>query len=314
MKKIFNLVTRLSLALLLIAVIFPAKSFAADNPESEGIKAFRQALKSDSDAMDRIFRQDIFFASPFVMSELDIYGTVNGTEFRSTGDLSIWVYKDDGSEDETIIPYYLVQNEKDMTIYFKPDKQWQKFTTPSIAAAITDIVATPNDAEIEEIIAGTKEVTILQDNKYRRTMLVTLNGDYVADSLKKLSAENPADKGTAEDSAMQETFLKYMDTALRKADVWYMWTIDKRDWHTVQMQYNFSGIIQELARAALNDPNQQWPDEISNMLETVAYYSEIRAYTTYPADPAAKKKFDIPKNVLKAKPVKDMVKDVKAAK
>ena len=56
MKKIFNLVTRLSLALLLIgAVIFPAKSFAADNPESEGIKAFRQALKSDSDAMDRIF-------------------------------------------------------------------------------------------------------------------------------------------------------------------------------------------------------------------------------------------------------------------
>ncbi len=314
MKKFFNLVARLSVALLVLgAVIFPAKSFAADNPESEGIQAFRQALTKDSDAADRIFRQDIFFASPFIMSELDIYGIVNGTEFRSTGDLSIWFYKDDGSEEETIIPYYLVQNEKDMTIYFKPDKQWQKFTTPSIAAAITDIVATPTDAEIEEIIAGTKEVTILQDNRYRRTMLVTLNGDYVANSLKKLSAENPADKGTAEDSAMQETFLKYMDTALRKADVWYMWTIDKRDWHTVQMQYNFSGIIQELARAALNDPNQQWPDEISNMLETVAYYSEIRAYTTYPADPAAKKKFDIPKNVLKAKPVKDLT-TTKAAK
>ena len=306
MKKFFNLVTRLSLILLLLGVIFPAKSFAADNPESEGMKAFRQALTKDSDALDRIFRQDIFFASPFVISELEIYGTVNEKEFRSTGDFSIWVYKDDGSEEETVIPYYLVQNEKDMTIYFKPDKQWQKFTAPSIAAAITDMVATPNDAEIEEIIAGTKEVTILQDNKYRRTMLVTLNGDYVADSLKKLSAENPADKGTAEDSAMQETFLKYMDTALRKADVWYMWTIDKRDWHTVQMQYNFSGIIQELARAALNDPNQQWPDEISNMLETVAYYSEIRAYTTYPADPAAKKRFEIPKNVLKAKPVKDL--------
>ena len=308
MKKFFNVVARLSLALLLLgAVIFPAKSFAADDPNSEGIKAFRQALTEDSDAMDRIFRQDILFASPFIMGELTIYGTVNGTEFRSTGDMSFWVYKDDGSETETIIPYYLVQNAKDMTIYFKPDKQWQKFTTPSIAAAVTDIVATPTEAEVEEIIAGTKEVQILQDNRFRRTMLVTLNGDYVADSLKKLSAENPADKGTAEDSAMQETFMKYMDTALRKADVWYMWTIDKRDWHTVQMQYHLSGIIQELARAALNDENQQWPDEISQLLETIAYYSEIRAYTTYPSDPAVKKKFDIPKNVLKAKEVKSLV-------
>ncbi len=73
------------------------------------------------------------------------------------------------------------------------------------------------------------------------------------------------------------------------------------------MQYNFSGIVQELARAALNDPNQVWPDEISNLLETIAYYSEIRAYTTYPADPAAKKRFEIPKNVLKAKSVNDVV-------
>ncbi|MBE8955467.1 MAG: hypothetical protein SR2Q5_07390 [Quinella sp. 2Q5] len=307
MKKFFNLCAAV---LLLCAAIFPAKTFAADDPNSPGMQAFREALTQDSDAPDRIFRQDIFFASPFVLSELDIYGIVEGDEFRSTGDLSVWIYNDDGTESEKIVPYYLVQNGKEMTFYIKGDKEWQKFTAPSLAAAVTDLVATPTPAEIEEIIADTKEVTILQENDYRRIMLVTLDGNRIADSLKNMSNENPADKGTAEDSAFQEKFLEYMDTALRKADIWYMWTIDKRDWHTVAMQYNFSGILQELARAALNDPNQQWPDEISNVLETIAYYSEIRAYTTYPADPAAKKKFIIPKKVLNAKPVKDMATNI----
>ena len=313
--KNFSLLSRLCAVLLLLsAVIFPAKTFAADDPNSEGMQAFREALTRDSDALDRIFRQDIFFASPFLIGELEIYGTVVKDEFRSTGDFSLWTYNDDGSETETVIPYYMVQNGKDMVIYFKSGKQWEKFTTPSLAAAITDMIATPNETEIEEIIDDTKDVTILQDNEYRRIMLVRLDGDRLADSLKRMSDENPADNGTANESAFQEKLTNYFDTALRKADVWYMWTIDKRDWHTVAMQYNFSGIIQELARAALNDPNQMWPDQISNLLETIAYYSEIRAYTTYPADPAAKKKFEIPKNVLKAKAVDELTTNVSVTK
>ena len=284
MKKFFGLCTAL---LLLCAVIFPAKTFAADDPNSEGIKAFREALLADSDAPDRIFRQDIFFASPFIVSELDILGMADGDTFKSSGDFSIWAYNDDGTESEKIVPYYLIQNGKDMDIYFKADKQWEKFTAPSLAAVITDFIATPTPEEVEEIIADTKEVTILQDNEYRRII---------------------ADNVTANDAELQDMFLGYFDSAIRKSDIWYMWTIDKRDWHTVAMQFNLSGILQELARAALNDPNQTWPDEISNLLETIAYYSEIRAYTTYPADPAAKQKLEIPKKVLKAKAVNDIVK------
>ena len=303
MKKFFNICAAV---LMLCIMIFPAKTFAAE--ESEGIAAFREALTSDSDAADRIFRQDILFASPFVQAELELLGMVDGNAFKSTGEFSIWVYADDGSVTEKIIPYYMIQDGKNMDIYFKTDKQWEKFSAPSLAAVITDFVATPTEAEIEEIIADTKEVTILQENDYRRIMLVTLDGNRIADELKSKAADNPADKGTAGEAAVQDSFLNYFDTALRNANVWYLWTIDKRDWHTVAMQYNLSGIIQELARAALNDPNQQWSDDTSNLLETIAYYSEIRAYTTYPADPAAKKKFDIPKNVLKAKPVNDIVK------
>ena len=304
MKKLFGLCAAV---LLLCTLIFPARTFAADDPNSEGMQAYREALLSDSDALDRIFRQDIFFGSPFFLSELEIFGTVEGDAFKSTGEFSIWTYADDGTETEKTIPYYMVQNGKDMTIYFKPDKQWQKFNAPSLAAVVTDLIATPTSDEIEEIIADTKRVEILQDNEYRRTMLVYLDGDRMADSLKAKSDENPADNGTANDVALQETFLNYLDTALRKANIWYMWTIDKRDWHTVYMQYDFSGIPRELARAALDDPNQTWPDEVSSLLETIAYYSEFRAYTTYPSAPAAKKRFELPKKVLKAKSVDDMV-------
>ena len=300
MKKIFGICAAL---FMLCAIIFPAKTFAADDPNSAGIAAFREALTSDSDAANRIFRQDILFTSPLVQAELEILGMVDGDTFKSTGEFSVWFNADDGSVTEKVIPYYMIQNNKDMTVYFKADKQWEKFTAPTLAATVTDFIATPNEQEVEEIIADTKEVTILQENDYRRIMRVKVDGNRVADSFKTKAEENPD-----ENNPMQNMVINYFDKALRNADVWYMWTIDKRDWHTVHMQFNLSGIIQELARAALNDPNQQWSDEMSNLIETIAYYSEIRAYTTYPADPAAKKKFDIPKKVLKAKHVNSLVK------
>lgn len=281
MKKIFGLCAAL---LMLCTMIFPAKTFAADDPNSEGIKAYREALSSYSADAEKYFRQDILFASPYVQAELDFLGAIENNTFKSTGDFTLWIEKNDGTTTEKTIPFYLTQDGKELTIYFKADKQWEKFTAPSLAANIMDMLATPTPEEIEEIIADTKDVKILQENDYRRIMLITLDGNHMADSLKTKAEANP--DATAD--SIQETTVDYFDTALRNADVWYMWTIDKRDWHTVAMQYHLSGIIQELARAALNDPKQQWPDEISQLLETVAYYSEIRAYTTYPSDPAVR--------------------------
>ena len=305
MKKFFKLFAAL---FVLCAVIFPTKSFAASDPNSEEFLAFREALTKDSDSLERIFRQDIFFASPFVQGELDILGMIDGNAFKCSGDVSLWIYNDDGTVKERVIPFYVEQNQKEMNIYFKPEKQWQKFTAPSLSAAVTDFVATPTESEIEQIIRETKDVTIMQDNEYRRILLVRPDGNAIADSFKKLSDENPADNGTAEEAALQETIVGYFENAFRNGDMWYMWTIDKRDWHTVTMQFSFTGIIQELARAALNDPNQNWPDEVSMLFETIGYYSEIRAYTTYPADPAAKKQIEVPKDVMKkAKLVQDLV-------
>ena len=298
MTKIFSPLWKLLAAVLVTCALFmPAKTFAA---ESDGMAAFREVLENDSDPVDRVFRQDTFIlAMPFI-GELDFFGMVGkDNTFKATGDFSYWIYNDDGSTTEQIVPFYLVMENNALTIYFKKDKDWQKLVTPTLAATVTDMVATPTPEEIQKMIDGTKGVTILQDDDKSRTLLIEIDGNKLADEFQATAAadNDPANAAVVDDAT------RYIDSALRNGDMWYMWTVDKRDWHTVVLQYNFSSFLQGIARAALQDPKQIWPDEIRTMLERVAFYSELRSYTMYPADPAVKKNFEIPKNVLKAKDI-----------
>lgn len=298
MKKIFSPFVKL-LAVLFAAgaLLMPAETSAA---EDEGMAMFREILEKDSDPSDRIFRQDTFFlAMPFI-GELDFLGMVDkGDVFKAAGDFSYWIYNDDGSVTEKMVPFYLVQDKDNLMFYFKQDKKWEKFVAPTLAAKIADMIATPTGDEIQKMIDGTKGVTVLQDDGKRRTLLIEIDGKKLADEF-QATAEQDNDAANVE---VVDTASRYIDTALRNGDMWYMWTVDKSDWHTVVLQYNFSSFLQGVARAALNDPRQTLSDEMRQILERVAFYSELRSYTMYPADPAAKKKFEIPKEVLKAKDI-----------
>ena len=295
MKKIFAPLARLLVALFVTGAMFmPATTFAED----AGMAAFREILENDSDPSDRIFRQETFFlAMPFI-GELDFLGMVDkGNVFKATGTFGYWINNDDGSVTEQEIPFYLIQEKGNLTLYFKKDKQWEKLVTPTLAATIADMIATPTGDEIQKLIDDTKGVTIMQDNDKTRTLLIEIDGNKLADEFKAIADENNESKN----AELVGDTVNYVDMALRNGDMWYMWTVDKRDWHTVMLQYNFSSFLQGIARAALTDPKQNWPDEVRTMLERIAFYSELRSYTMYPADPAAKKKFELPKEVLKAK-------------
>lgn len=296
MKKFFAPLTKFLVAVLATcAILMPTEIVAA---EDEGMAAFREILEKDADPPDRIFRQDTFIlAMPFI-GELDFLGIVDkGNVFKAKGDFSYWIYNDDGSTSEKIVPFYLVQDKSNLTLYFKRDKQWEKIVAPTLANTIADTIATPTGDEIQKMLDDTKGVTILQEDENRRTLLIEIDGNKIADDFKALADAND-DPANAE---ITDNASRYIDTALRNGDMWYMWTVDKRDWHTVVLQYNFSSFLQGIARAALQDPKQIWPDEVKQLLERVAFYSELRSYTMYPADPAAKKNFELPKDVLKAK-------------
>jgi len=241
-----------------------------------------------------------------MQSELEFIALSDETQFKSAGSFNCWITDDSGNTNDLEIPFYVTQNEKDMQLYFKTDKNWSKFQAPSIAAKVTDIVATPTEKEVQDMIADVKEVVILQENDSRRTILVKLDGAKIADDLLKESAQNPADNGTADDQEFQSNFMKYLDTGLRESDIWYTWTVDKKNWQTIAMSFNLASLPQSVARAALNDTSNNWSEFALNILETVAFYSETKVYITYLNDEAAKK-LEIPKNVLKAKLVEDIV-------
>ena len=296
MRKIFMA------AIFGVFLIFGNTSYA----DEAGMQALRESIQANSGEDDRVFHQDILFFVPSFQGELELFGVSDDTHFNSSGELNFWATMDDGMSTELSIPFYVVQNANDMKIYFQMDKKWYQFQSPAIAAAMTDMIATPTDEELEEMISETKDATILRDTDTQRTMLVKLDGNKLADGMQDKTENTPEENISTEDKATQDSFFKYLDTALRNADIWYTWTVGKNDGKTRTMSIHLSNLVQEFARAALDDKDRVMDDTVKNILETVAYYSEAKAYTTFLTSDA-RKKIEIPKNVLKAKSVEHLM-------
>ena len=297
MKKIFLVLT------LCFAMIFSAKVSAE---EVDAMQAFREAVEANSAVDSRPFHEDLLFAMPSFQGELEFIGVPVENNFKASGNLEFWITDDSRNLSDVTIPFYITQIGKDMKIYFQNDKKWYVFQSPTVAAVITDTVATPTAQETEDFISDVKEVTVLRDTANQRTMLVKLDGNKMADEIKAQAEENPADNVTEDDKEKQDKFFDYLDTALRNADLWYMWTLDKKDGKTITMSFHLSNLVQEFAKAALADDSQTWSEAFKDALASIAFYSDVKSYTNF-LNADAKNKVEIPKNVLKAKPVESLM-------
>ena len=276
---------------------------AADN--TEAINLFREAMTKNADE-NRILREDIYFVVPKMQSELEFIAKIQKDSLDASGDLSVWIIGENGDSNQIEIPFYVTQAEKNMQVYFEVDKKWKKFQFPTLAAKATDVIATPNKKETEDFMNDVKDVVLLSDNDKECTLLVKLDGNKLADEVKNEAEENPADNGTAEDKIFQDSLMQYIDSGFRNSEIWYTWTVKKEDWSTVALSLNLSGLVQQTAQAALNDPTKTWNEFERNILETVAYYSETKAFTIF-LNQDAEKKLEIPKKVLKAENVSDLI-------
>ncbi len=294
-------------ALLCSSILCGSVSAAPAVGTEEGMAAFREAISTPAKMDRRVFCEDVLFFAPAIRGNLEIIGQARKHDMRLSGDFDLLVTGDDGDTAKIDVPFYITQTNKSMTVYFKLGDQWRKFQAPTLAATAADVTVTPTPEEVEEQAALVKGVTLLRETPTQRTMLVTMDSNKLADLVRKYSDQNPADKGTANDGNLQKTLMDYLDQGLRKADIWYTWTIDKKDWQTITMSYHLSSIIQETARAALNNLNPEWPPEVKNILETLSYYSELKTYTTF-LNPDAETKADVPDEVWRnAVEVKDMI-------
>lgn len=306
MNKILKLIGTIFLTVTFcFAFVFNAAE-AADSKTSKAeakkaMNMFRESLISTSNDQNQIFHQFFMFMLPDFQSELDFKGKITGHSLDIAGDFGLWLTDDKGSITDVNVPFYVQQNGDTMTLYYQQEnKKWAKNSMPVPIASLTDLIASPTKQEIEKEISMVKEVTILQDNDKRRTLLVRLDGNKLADEF-KLQMNNETiksdDKSNPAADAMVEKLFGYIDTGLRNADVWYTWKIDKKNHKTGTIVVDLSQIVQESALAALNDPKSELPDEFREILETLAFYSEFKAYTRL-LGPEAQTSLVIPQEVI----------------
>ena len=306
MKKFLKSFSKILICVMVLGIF--SKVSAESTPEA--VQAFRETVEKTSKIDSRVSRADFYFVVPTLQTELEVLSIADDKVFKAKGDFSFWFTDDSGTTANDEIPFYITQADKDMVVYYQPEKKWYKLRLPSLAAALTDMIATPNPNEVEEMMSDVKEVAILQESDTRRTMLVRLDGEKIADFIKAEAEKKPVENEIETNKAMQDAATRYIDSGLRNADMWYVWTIDKTNWQTTAMSFNFSNLSQSIARAALMDETQTWGEFEKNILETVAFYSEFKGFVTYLNDEAAKK-LEVPKQALKAKEVKSFTPEEK---
>ena len=307
MGRIFNAAKIFVTVIFLCGIIFiGGKASAA---EVDAMEIFRETLIQTSKFDDRAFHQDIFFIVPRFTGELDFLGATEKDSLKLAGQLEFWSVEDNGNDTHIEYPFYLVQDSKNMVLYFKNDKKWQKLTSPVAAKNFVDMVATPNVKELDKMISFVKDITVLQESEKSRTLLVRLDGDKIVDEIKAEMAKDPEVQKQADDETAI-TIFDCIESGFRTADFWYTWTVNKNTWQTDTMSFNFSNLVQNIATAALNIPAVESSPEIRELLQTLAFYSEFKAYTTF-LNPEAKDKLEIPKKVLKAKEVESFTENKK---
>lgn len=275
-------------------------SMKTDKEAKKARRLFRDSVIATANDSTQIIRQFFIFITPPLESELEFYGKVEGQSFNAAGNFGFWLTDNDGNLTEKEIPFYLRQEGKDMMLYYKNGENWKKFSTPTVAATLTDMVASPTREELDKQVKLIEKVTILEDNDKRRTLLVNLDSEKIADEMKMMATKNPADKGTADDEAFQNSVLQCIDEGLRNSNLWYIWTIDKVNNRTVAISFDLSSAVQEIAREALRKiGDTPVDDSVKEILERLAFYSEFKAYTTL-MNPSAASRLVIPQEVLDA--------------
>ena len=275
--------------------------------DQAGLDAFKEAMTMSEKHDDRIFREQIIFFLPDLKADVDFQGVAHtDDELRLQGNLNIVATDPKGNTSPLDIPFYLDQSKSDMTLYFKTDKKWKKFKAPIASASAIDVLGTPTEDDLQEWIKLVSNAEILKETNTQRTLLLDLDEAAMTQFMEDIFKEEQEEKMSAEEKVMQEMFQKYLNQGIKNTNVWCTWTIDKQDWQTITFSINLSGIIQETARAALNDPELNLDPMMSNILETLAYYSEFKAYTTY-LNPDTKSNIVLPKELKKAKLINDVV-------
>lgn len=282
-----------------IMLLSPAEAAVSD--DAAAMNAFRDAVGVLTEKDVRVFREDVMLLTPTSQGELDFRCKRDENkkdEARFDGNFSVWLLDGQGKNNELTIPFYAKQKQRDMDLYIRIGEQWLHYSMPSLAAFFTDVLSTPDERDLAEMMSVVKSVTMLEDNDAYQTMRVHLDGKKIAAIFEKYGKQIPADKGLAGEDNIQANVLFYLEKGFASADPWFTWTVTKKRKKVVMLSYNLSPVVRAMARAALHDPKQHWPEMTKVHLEAISSYGELHTYTTFLA-PKDRNDVVIPVDVLK---------------
>lgn len=277
-----------------------------------GMDAFREAMTKNTSFDKRVFREQLTFFLPIAKADIDFQGvSKNEKELLIDGTFTGIMTDNKGDTQTLVVPFCMEQSKKKMAFYYKLGEEWTKIEAPEATAVVVDSLGTPSEADLQQMIAMVKSAEVLQETDSQRTMLLDLDENMLIQKIESAFADENVKESTPEQKAFQEKFMGYVKTGLSKTDVWCTWTVDKKDWQTITFSIDLSGIIHEVAKAVLDDKDSGLNDGIRPMLENLAFYSELKSYTTY-LNPDTKKTIQLPKEIKNAKSFDEVITENKA--
>lgn len=305
MDRFFNTVKIFVTGLFLCGIVLIGGKASAAEANQEAIDMLRETLTNVTEQNDLVFHQEVFFSVPKFTGKLEFRTITEHGTYKVKGLLDLFMVDDNGKDENNEYPFYITEDKKDSILYYKDGKKWKKWTSPVSVSQVNE--GKTEAEEVEEIMSFVKDVTVLQDSDKQRTLLVKFDGEKVADAISKLAEElkaehekeNPAEENKMNNEIYAEV-MNCLTTGIKNADFWFTWTVDKTIWKTTTASLNLSGLVQSIAISALNNPFIESNENLREMFETMAFYSELKAYTTF-LNPTTKEKLEIPKEVLKAK-------------
>ncbi len=290
-------------------VCFSAWGASVDTVSADpaGMEAFREAMTMNKSFDKRVFREQLTFFMPLAKADIDFQGVSrNEKELLLDGNMTAIFTDDKGDTQSLVVPFCIEQSKKKMNLYYKLGEEWTKIEAPELSAAVVDSLGTPSEADLQDIISMVKSAEVLQETDNQRTMLLNFDGNALSKKVEVSIEQEEGEKISPEEKAFQEQFVNYIKTGIENTDIWCTWTVDKHDWQTITFSMDLSGIVHEIAKTALADKNAGWSDMAQSLLESLAFYSELKSYTTY-LNPDTKKTINLPKDIKNAKTFEEMI-------
>jgi hypothetical protein len=219
------------------------------------------------------------------------------------------------------MPFYISQNDSEMTLYIQRSGKWSKFLLPGIPAGFANALKTTDINTLTENLKAVRNVELFRETETQQIFNITLDGKYLSQLMETYS-KNPDTEGlSSEEIATQKSFARNLQAALKKTDINCTWTFDKINNRTITVVINFTDLMRNYAKNVLDEAaagTVVLTDEERKLMDTIGYYSEFHYSMSYLTDDAntnyapssAAQKSNVNKNIFNDL-IRDMITTVK---